>query len=40
MGEAEYELVDNAVNPNSPTDELEVCVIGVIEDEVVPVEVR
>jgi hypothetical protein len=40
MREAEYELVDNAVNPDSPADELEIRVVRVIEDEVMPVEVR
>lgn len=40
MGKFEIELVNDTVNANRPTDKLEVCVCGVVEDEVVPVKNR
>jgi len=36
---AEYELVDHAVDANGPAHELELSVLGVVEDEVMTVEV-
>lgn len=40
MREAEDELVDDAVDCDGAADELQRCVGGVVEDEVVPVEGR
>lgn len=36
---AKDELVHDAIYPNRPTDKLERCVVGVIPNEMVPVEV-
>lgn len=38
MGETEDEFVDDSVNSNSPADQLQSRVLGIVEDEVVEIE--
>lgn len=38
MGNTEVELVNHSINSNRSTDEFETCIVGVVEDEVMQVE--
>lgn len=40
MGKSHDKLVNDAINANGPADQLHLRVTGIVEDEVVPVEIR